>query len=256
MKRWLTGSGHSRGQASFNYQRMQAWSAVVTAVATIIITGAAAYIALLQWRASEREVALELARSRPRYVGLLTPVFNNEEQARSLSTAAELKVTGNEITSQKSYVRELLGVFDAAEHDHPTLCVVELDTYWNDAKPSDHFAVQADVPTERLVKEPIRLPSGKIVYLSSFLTIIEHQYLNVFQEPTVDVVMLGGADGLRVQYGDDRVRVGFPVVSVSLLDLRNRGQPWGFELIVSPVGRGPSGQPQLLSSECNDILSG
>lgn len=250
MKRW-----ESQSAKALRYARLQAWAAVATAIMTALITGAAAGIAYLQYQSAERQLLLDLARSRARYSA---EVVSRGRLGRGdgdvlLTSTLQFKLTGGEFSSSRFGVMEVVRI--SGPGALPGIpCVARVAGYWSTAPSAVEFTIKSNVDFQRVINEGVELSNGKEVYLFSLRTEVTHEYLDVFQREGMDLIQVEG-DSVRVLYGReiDR-RASTPAVEVLLTDWRDLGGS-GFELRV--VDRRGDYRPlrSRLPLECQKLLA-
>ena len=245
-KRW-----ESHASNTLRYARMQAWAAVVTAILTVCITGAASWIAFLQYQSSER---LDLARSHPRYNALVESRgrFGRGSEDVLFSNILYVQSAGGEISGSDFKVEELVRVSGpGAIADKP--CLVRLAGYWDHPPSLTEFILRPDHDAQEIIRDGVYLAGGKQVYLTTHSTRVEHHYRNVFQRDTVDVVLVNGGNTQVFADGDERKIPPAPSVEGNLLDLREKGLT-GFQLQIFDSLRDHRPLRERLPDACRGVL--
>lgn len=215
------------------YVRWQALASIVSAVFTVVISAVAAWIAYLQYDANNKDVALELARSRPRYSGYSIERGDmTGPRSNALAVETRLSLSGGEYTESKFQIIEIVSVLEGViEYESaPQECRYILIGYWDTALNLGDMKSEPILDIERIHSQGVYFPSGKRVYLNSERTEWFHNYLNVFGREAIDLIAYE-YDKPRIYVGSDveKFRTDSPI---TLTLTRREAELPGYTLMV------------------------
>lgn len=190
---------------------IQSWTNIISVITSVIMTAALIGIAILQWQASEREVALQYAQAMPHYLidvtyadgrkfGLSSVAGWADEAADTsiFSPTKTITISQNGGTSTLDYIafRQIYGL-----HDEKTKSFCEFEL--RDAFVSQDGKTFVDALSDRFPNTTTltALPAargGNPVWVDWRRTEIYTRYMNVFGDTKYDRIVVG-EEGSRTE---------------------------------------------------------